>query len=128
MSTNPESWHPPLEVALQADLGLVEALRTRWFPMPPSADWMVVVDDSEGERRGLMLTQLFTPLTEMLFMILEEEITPGTTTWIALPSTAEISESRLDFLQALDVRLIPCREPHWGPGIPVAPRNWASQG
>ena len=75
-----------------------------------------------------MLTQLFTPLTEMLFMILEEEITPGTTTWIALPSTAEISESRLDFLQALDARLIPCREPHWGPGIPVAPRDWASQG
>ena len=124
MPTNPEDWHAPLEIALQADLGEVEALRTKWYPMPPSKDWMVIVDDASGQRRGLMITQLFTPLNEMLFVILEEEIMEGTSTWIAIPSDAEISESRLAFLQGLDARLIPCHSPDWNPDLPVQPRNW----
>jgi hypothetical protein len=128
MSTNPEAWHAPLEVALQADLGEVEALRTKWYPMPPSEDWMVIVDDATGRRRGILITQLFTPITEMLFMILEDEIIEGTTTWIAVPSTVQITESRLAFLQGLDVRLIPCQAPDWAPSLPVSPRDWTAEG
>ena len=126
MPSNPEDWHAPLEIAIQADLGEIEALRTKWYPMPPSKDWMVIVDDASGQRRGLMITQLFTPLNEMLFMILEEEIMEGTSTWIAVPSDAEITESRLAFLQGLDVRLIPCQMPDWNPDLPIQPRNWAN--
>ena len=58
MPTNPEDWHSPLEIALQADLGEIEALRTKWYPLHPSKDWMVIVDDASGQRRGLMITQL----------------------------------------------------------------------
>ena len=124
MPSNPEDWHAPLEIAIQADLGEIEALRTKWYPMPPSKDWMVIIDDASGQRRGLMITQLFTPLNEMLFMILEEEIMEGTSTWIAIPSDAKITESRLAFLQALDVRLIPCQSPDWNPDLPLQARNW----
>ena len=128
MPTNPEDWHAPLEIALQADLGEIESLRTKWYPMPPSEDWMVIVDDTSGVRRGLMITQLFTPLTEMLFMILEEEITEGTTTWIAMPSDVAISDSRIAFLHTLDVRLIPCNRPKWAPEVPISPQDWKAQG
>ena len=124
MPSNPEDWHAPLEIVLQIDLEEVEELRTKWYPMPPSKDWMVIVDDASGRRRGLMITQLFTTLNEMLFMILEEEILIGTSTWIALPSDTEISQSRLAFLQSLDVRLIPCQSPNWTPASPLSPRLW----
>ena len=127
MPTNPEGWHGSLEIALQKDLDEILELRTKWYPMPPSKDWMVIVDDASGRRRGLMVTQLFTPLSEMLFMILEEEILEGTSTWIALPSNTEISKSRLAFLQSLDVRLIPCESPHWSPNVPLSPRVWPHQ-
>ena len=69
MPSNPDDWHAPLEIVLQNDLEEIEALRTKWYPMSPSKDWMVIVDDASGRRRGLLITQLFTPLNEMLFMI-----------------------------------------------------------
>ena len=124
MPSNPDDWHAPLEIVLQNDLEEIDALRTKWYPMSPSKDWMVIVDDASGRRRGLMITQLFTPLNEMLFMILEEEILVGTSTWIALPSDTQISKSRLAFLQGLDVRLIPCESPDWCPKLPLHPRLW----
>lgn len=113
---------------MQADLGEVEALRTRWYPLPPSEDWIVIVDDAAGSRRGILLTQLFTPLTERLFMILEEEASAECTTWIALPADAEITPSRRAFLQGMDARLIPCSAPDWLPGLPCRPDAWAAQG
>ncbi|MDP6906900.1 MAG: hypothetical protein QF440_05730 [Candidatus Thalassarchaeaceae archaeon] len=92
--------------------------------MPPSKDWMVIISDSMGHKKGLMLTQLYTPITEMLFMILEEEIIEGYPTWIAVPDDLVISPSRLSFLQALDVRLIPCKFPNWDAEPPIRAEMW----
>ena len=129
MSTNPEPWHAPLAAALQAALGELEDLRTRWYPLPPGQDWMVSVDDGEGRRRGTMITQLFTPITEMLFFILEEE-TAGADAilWLALPTDADLTPSRIAFLAGMDVLLIPCTRPHFTPGLPCRAQDWHTSG
>lgn len=111
MPTKPEPWHPALEESVRIDIG-VEALRCRWYPLPPSSEWMVMVDDNQGKRRGVLITNLFQPLTEMFFQILEQEAggsaARGETIWVALPASTSLGEQFASRFAALGARVIPC--------------------
>lgn len=111
MPTEPEPWHPGLEESVRVDLG-EESLRCRWYPLPPSREWMVMVDDGQGKRRGVLITNVFQPLNEMFFQILEEEASGassrGETIWVALRAGTSLGEEFVSRFAALGARVIPC--------------------